>query len=187
MSTETASPTARPEVAASAALVEVLVSALEDLAEAGQGDEACRLAARAWAALRDQGPAQAARLDRLLHRLTRPPRASGGMADEESGPSGGETAPGTEPAAGHVGPVDAVLDVRPLAPAARHTRIFTAFGALVPGEGFLLVNDHDPKPLYYQLRAEHPGAFTWEPVESGPLTWKVRLGCPPGADRPGAA
>jgi uncharacterized protein (DUF2249 family) len=38
------------------------------------------------------------------------------------------------------------------------------------------VNDHDPKPLYYQFDAEHSGAFTWDYLESGPETWRVRIG-----------
>ncbi|MHB1250237.1 MAG: DUF2249 domain-containing protein [Polaromonas sp.] len=38
------------------------------------------------------------------------------------------------------------------------------------------MNDHDPKPLYYQFDAEHPGEFTWDYLESGPETWRVRIG-----------
>ena len=48
--------------------------------------------------------------------------------------------------------------------------------ALTPGQGFVLVNDHDPKPLYYQFEAEHTGQFTWDYLEEGPLTWRVRIG-----------
>lgn len=40
----------------------------------------------------------------------------------------------------------------------------------------MLVNDHDPKPLYYQFAAEHTGAFSWEYLEEGPRTWRVRIG-----------
>ena len=50
-----------------------------------------------------------------------------------------------------------ILDVRDLAPAQRHEAIFTAYGSLEPGTGFVLVNDYDPKPLYYQFEAEHEG------------------------------
>ncbi|MFF0572479.1 DUF2249 domain-containing protein [Streptosporangium saharense] len=70
------------------------------------------------------------------------------------------------------------LDVRRLVPAQRHERIFAAYGRLAAGSAFVLVNDHDPKPLYYQFAAEHPGAFTWRYVESGPTVWKVRIGRP---------
>ena len=47
---------------------------------------------------------------------------------------------------------------------------------LRPGAGFELVNDHDPRPLYYQFAAERPGAFTWDYLESGPELWRVRIG-----------
>ncbi len=68
------------------------------------------------------------------------------------------------------------LDVRPLAPMHRHTTIFDTFNALRPGEAFELVNDHDPKPLYYQFQAEHTGQFTWDYVEQGPEVWRVIIG-----------
>lgn len=73
---------------------------------------------------------------------------------------------------------DQILDVRAEAPARRHTLIFETYTALDPGTAFVLVNDHDPKPLYYQFAAEHPDQFTWEYVESGPETWQVRIGRP---------
>ena len=45
-----------------------------------------------------------------------------------------------------------------------------------PGGAFVFVNDHDPKPLYYQLEAEHPKQFSWAYLESGPVAWKVKIG-----------
>lgn len=70
----------------------------------------------------------------------------------------------------------AVLDVRPVPPARRHPVIFERLQALAPGEALELVNDHDPRPLYYQLHAEHPGQFSWEYVQRGPEVWRVRIG-----------
>ena len=52
-----------------------------------------------------------------------------------------------------------------------------------PGAGFVLVNDHDPKPLRYQFEAEHAGDFTWDSLEAGPEVWRVRIGRPPAAGR----
>jgi uncharacterized protein (DUF2249 family) len=43
------------------------------------------------------------------------------------------------------------VDVRTLIPRERHPLIFKTFSNLAPGDTFLLVNDHDPKPLYYQF------------------------------------
>ena len=68
------------------------------------------------------------------------------------------------------------LDVRQLVPMQRHTTIFSTWKSLAPGKNFVLINDHDPKPLYYQFDAEHPGEFTWDYLESGPETWRVRIG-----------
>ena len=71
-----------------------------------------------------------------------------------------------------------VLDVRTIIPRERHPKIFQKYEALKPGEHFILVNDHDPKPLYYQFAAERPGAFTWEYLEQGPEVWRVKIGKP---------
>jgi uncharacterized protein (DUF2249 family) len=70
---------------------------------------------------------------------------------------------------------DTVLDVRTEAPARRHELIFDTFAALPPGAAFELVNDHDPKPLYYQLEAEQTGRFSWQYLEQGPEAWRVRI------------
>ena len=69
-----------------------------------------------------------------------------------------------------------VVDVRTVIPRERHPLIFSTFDALAPGEGFELVNDHDPKPLYYQLEAERPGQLAWSYVEQGPQVWRVQVG-----------
>jgi uncharacterized protein (DUF2249 family) len=59
------------------------------------------------------------------------------------------------------------LDVRQIPPRERHPRIFALFDRLMPGEGFVLVNDHDPKLLYYQFQAEHPGQVDWSYLGGG--------------------
>lgn len=68
------------------------------------------------------------------------------------------------------------IDVRTLIPAQRHAKIFELVGKLTPGGAFILINDHDPKPLYYQLEAEHPGQFSWDYIEQGPQVWRVKIG-----------
>jgi len=68
------------------------------------------------------------------------------------------------------------IDVRSLIPAKRHERIFQLVDQLAPGGSFVLVNDHDPKPLYYQLEAEHPKQFSWTYLEKGPQVWRVEIG-----------
>lgn len=69
-----------------------------------------------------------------------------------------------------------VVDVRSLVPMQRHQKIFELVAELTPGASFILVNDHDPKPLYYQLEAENPGQFSWAYVEQGPVVWRVEIG-----------
>lgn len=69
-----------------------------------------------------------------------------------------------------------VLDIRTIPPMYRHPLIFEKFGNLQPGEAFILINDHNPKPLYYQFQAELTGQFTWEYLEEGPVAWRVRIG-----------
>ena len=68
------------------------------------------------------------------------------------------------------------IDVRTIVPRERHPLIFGTFARLAAGDSFLLVNDHDPKPLYYQFKAEMDGTFEWDYLESGPEVWKVRIG-----------
>jgi uncharacterized protein (DUF2249 family) len=70
------------------------------------------------------------------------------------------------------------IDVRTTPPAQRHPMIFGAFENLAAGQSFVLVNDHDPKPLYYQFAAERAGQFTWDYLEQGPAVWRVRIGKP---------
>ena len=67
------------------------------------------------------------------------------------------------------------LDVRPIAPRDKHPSIFGMFDTLVKGETMILINDHDPKPLRYQLVAEHPDTFEWTYLEEGPDVWRVQI------------
>ena len=90
----------------------------------------------------------------------------------------GQMHEGIEQAHETAAPEDSVLDVRELAPARRQETIFAADRDLAPGAGFLLVNDHDPKPLRYQFEAEHTGGYTWDYQEAGPEVWRVRIGRP---------
>ncbi|MFC4451375.1 DUF2249 domain-containing protein [Halorussus aquaticus] len=46
------------------------------------------------------------------------------------------------------------LDLRDVPPPERHPKVFDAFDELDSGEALTLVNDHDPKPLYYQMQTE---------------------------------
>jgi uncharacterized protein (DUF2249 family) len=67
------------------------------------------------------------------------------------------------------------LDVRVIPPRDKHPTIFRTFEELGTGESFVLINDHDPRPLRYQFEAEIPDRFGWEYLEQGPEVWRVRI------------
>jgi len=73
-------------------------------------------------------------------------------------------------------PVQQTIDVRQIPPPQRHPLIFNTFAALKVGESFRLINDHDPKPLFYQFKYEYEGLFTWDYIERGPEVWQVNIG-----------
>ncbi len=67
------------------------------------------------------------------------------------------------------------LDVRVIPCRDKHARIFQRWTELPVGEHFILVNDHDPVPLYYQFAAQFPGAFAWEYLMEGPQEFQVKI------------
>ena len=139
-----------------------LERACRALAQAGNPKRAGELAAEAWAAVRTVDPALAARLDGTMHYTARlEGSAAASRSDDHQ-----EVIMST----------DRILDVRSEAPARRHELIFDTFGTITPGEAYVLVNDHDPKPLKYQFEAENAGEFSWEYLEQGPEVWRVRIG-----------
>lgn len=46
------------------------------------------------------------------------------------------------------------LDLRDIPAPKRHPKVHDAFEDLDSGEALTLVNDHDPKPLFYEFQAE---------------------------------
>ncbi|MBS1508540.1 MAG: iron-sulfur cluster repair di-iron protein [Bacteroidetes bacterium] len=70
---------------------------------------------------------------------------------------------------------ESTLNVTLIDPRLKHPTIFEKFDLLEENESLILLNDHDPKPLYYQLINERGNIFQWEYVEQGPEIWKVRI------------
>ncbi len=68
-----------------------------------------------------------------------------------------------------------IINAPLLPPPVKHQTILGAFEALPQGFAALLINDHDPKPLLYQLEAEQPGIFAVEYQESGPTRFAILL------------
>jgi uncharacterized protein (DUF2249 family) len=139
-------------------LARILADATLALGRAGDPVAASRLAARALAEIRPGHPTAERRLNGVMHALARLPRSS----------------PATETKENEMAITP--LDVRSEPPARRHELIFNTFETLARGDGFELINDHDPKPLYYQLEAEQTGNFSWKYLEQGPEVWRVEIG-----------
>jgi uncharacterized protein (DUF2249 family) len=70
---------------------------------------------------------------------------------------------------------DKVMDVRPIPCSIKHGLIVRTWLELPVGDHFILLNDHDPVPLYYQFSAQWPGAFTWEHLAKGPEEFRVKI------------
>lgn len=69
-----------------------------------------------------------------------------------------------------------IIDVRRIPHHNRHALIFGTFDVLPGGEALQLINDHDPKPLYYQFENNFPaGSFEWTYLEAGPSQWRVEI------------
>ena len=73
-----------------------------------------------------------------------------------------------------VGP-DKLMDVRPIPCSVKHGLIIKTWLNLAVGDHFVLLNDHDPVPLYYQFSAEWPGAFAWEYLTKGPDEFRIKI------------
>lgn len=67
------------------------------------------------------------------------------------------------------------INVPQIEPKLKHPTIFRVFDALAGGESLTIHNDHDPKPVYYQLLGERGDVFIWEYLEEGPEWWDVRI------------
>lgn len=65
------------------------------------------------------------------------------------------------------------LDVPSLEPKIKHQTIIQTFEALLPGESFIIHNDHDPRPLYYELLSKKGNILTFDYLENGPQLWRV--------------
>ncbi len=65
------------------------------------------------------------------------------------------------------------LDVPSLPLAVKHKTIIQTFDDLLPGESFIIHNDHDPKPLYHELIRKKGDILTFDYLENGPVLWRV--------------
>ena len=67
------------------------------------------------------------------------------------------------------------IDVRQIAPHARHAQVFERLAALAGGEALELLSDHAPTPLLAQIERQHPGQFDFATLEAGPALWRLEI------------
>ena len=67
------------------------------------------------------------------------------------------------------------FDVREIPCRVKHAQIFQRWADLPVGQHFVLINDHDPVPLWYQFTAQFPDAFEWEYLQRGPEEFRVKI------------
>ena len=71
---------------------------------------------------------------------------------------------------------DIELDVRSLPHARRHDTIFSLLEKLESKQALVITNDHDPRPLGFQMRALYGDeTYSWTYIESGPEVWRVAI------------
>jgi len=68
------------------------------------------------------------------------------------------------------------LDARDLPCEQRFKRIMAAWHALPPGKAFVLVNNIDPLPLYYQLNTQFRCELEWRYLQRGPEVFEILVG-----------
>jgi uncharacterized protein (DUF2249 family) len=76
----------------------------------------------------------------------------------------------------HASIIKTTIDVRNIIPRERHPLVSGSFLRLAPGESIMLINDHDPRLLFYEFRNELGENFFWDYVEKGPEIWQVQIG-----------
>lgn len=67
------------------------------------------------------------------------------------------------------------IDVTKLPSANRHQAVIQAFEDLDIDQVLVLTADHDPKPLFYELRHKYQLGFSWEYAKEGPDVWTVLI------------
>jgi uncharacterized protein (DUF2249 family) len=159
----TATSSSAPADVAVVALTRAFVQACRQLGKAVRPADAMRIAAAGWSALWTSFPDEAERINGVMHYLAR--------LEQQLATQDDQAQPGAS-----VPTDDRVIDIRSETPKRRHEIIFDTFDALPPGSAYVIVNDHDPKPLWYQFAAEHAGEFIWDALEEGPEVWRVRIG-----------
>ena len=68
-----------------------------------------------------------------------------------------------------------VIKVTDYPPHLKHKTILETYASLQQSESMLIVNDHDPVPLRFQLESMHKENFEWNYIDQGPTTFQVKI------------
>ena len=69
------------------------------------------------------------------------------------------------------------VDVRALPRPQKHPTIRAMLQNLSLGEALRITNDHDPRPLRFELEHDYPNRYRFDYLESGPQTWVLDIVC----------
>jgi uncharacterized protein (DUF2249 family)/quercetin dioxygenase-like cupin family protein len=67
------------------------------------------------------------------------------------------------------------LDLREVPRPERHPLVFARFDRLAVGDSFVIINDHDPRPLRTQIEQMREGEMSWEYIERGERIFRIRI------------
>ncbi|HEX3469069.1 MAG TPA: DUF2249 domain-containing protein [Candidatus Elarobacter sp.] len=67
------------------------------------------------------------------------------------------------------------IDLRTVPIWERHPMIFAALDELAPGQGLVLVNDHEPLPLRLEIERTRPSAFSWSAIMTAGDAWEIAI------------
>jgi uncharacterized protein (DUF2249 family) len=67
------------------------------------------------------------------------------------------------------------LDLRQVDCSDKRGLILGRWRSLAPGQHFVLVNHHDPIPMYHMLAGQFPGQVNWEYAERTPAYVAIRI------------
>lgn len=68
-----------------------------------------------------------------------------------------------------------IIDITAIEPGLKHPVIFEKFDALRPENAMIIIDDHEPGPLFHLLLNKRGKAFQWKVPENGPAIWRIEI------------
>lgn len=67
------------------------------------------------------------------------------------------------------------IDLRKIPYFGRTDEVLVLWRKIKPGQSLKIINDHDPKPLYYQFEMQQHGRFEWHNIREGARKWVIKI------------